>query len=108
MSERRIEIWGGLECTINRVGDVFADQLDRCGHYGRLDDLDAIAALGIRTLRFPVLWERVAPRGLDHADWSWCDAALSRLRDLGIDPIVGLVHHGSGPQGTHLLDSGFA
>ena len=53
-----IEIWGGLECTINRVGDVFGDQLERCGHYRRLDDLDAIAALGIRTLRFPARWER--------------------------------------------------
>src|SRR4051812_31268353 len=103
-----IELWGGIECTINRVGDEFFDQLDRCGHYARLDDLDAIAALGIRRLRFPAVGERIAPDGLAHADWRWCDAGLARLRDLGIDPIVGLVHHGSGPKGTHLLDSGFA
>jgi dTDP-4-dehydrorhamnose reductase len=103
-----IELWGGIECTINRVGDEFFDQLDRCGHYARLDDLDAIAALGIRRLRFPALWERIAPDGLARADWRWCDAALGRLRELGVDPIVGLVHHGSGPRGTHLLDPGFA
>ena len=58
-----IELWGGLECTINRVGDAYFDQLARCGHYGRLDDLDAIAALGLRTLRYPALWERIAPDG---------------------------------------------
>jgi dTDP-4-dehydrorhamnose reductase len=103
-----IELWGGLECTINRVGDRFCDQLARCGHYARLDDLDALAALGIRTLRYPALWEGIAPHGVADADWRWCDAALARLRDLGIDPIIGLVHHGSGPRETHLLDPGFA
>ncbi|HEU5072625.1 MAG TPA: family 1 glycosylhydrolase, partial [Polyangiaceae bacterium] len=32
---------------------------------------------------------------------------MRRLRDLGIEPIVGLVHHGSGPLHTHLLDPEF-
>jgi dTDP-4-dehydrorhamnose reductase len=102
-----IELWGGVECTINRVGAEYFDQLARCGHYDRLDDLDRFAALGIRTLRWPALWERIAPLGPDSADWRWCDAALARLRDLGIEPIVGLVHHGSGPSSTHLLDPAF-
>src|SRR5947209_17075154 len=30
------------------------------------------------------------------------------MQALGIEPIVGLVHHGSGPFGTSLLDDGFA
>jgi len=102
-----IEMWGGVECTINRVGDRYFDQLDRCGHYTRLSDLDAIASLGIKTLRYPALWERIAPESLASADWRWCDEALGRLRALGIDPIVGLLHHGSGPSGTHLLDPAF-
>src|SRR5206468_3669197 len=108
MSAKTIDVWGGIECTINRVGDVYADQLACVGHYDRLDDLDAIAAPGIRTVRFPVLWERVAPDGLADADWRWPDAALSRLRALGIEPIVGLVHHGSGPKGIDLLDPRFS
>jgi dTDP-4-dehydrorhamnose reductase len=102
-----IALWGGIECTINRIADRFVDQLDRCGHYARGGDLDAIAALGIKTLRFPVLWERIAPNGLDRADWSGSDRALARLRELGIEPIVGLLHHGSGPKGTDLLDPAF-
>ena len=102
-----IELWGGLECTVNRVHDRWFDQLSRTGHDDRIDDLDRIAALGIRTLRYPVLWERVAPQSPDRFDWRWTDARLQRLRDLGITPIVGLLHHGSGPRYTSLLDPDF-
>lgn len=103
-----IEIWGGVECTINRVGDRYQSQLALNGHLDRIDDLDRFAALGLRTLRYPVLWEQVVAGGaLEDADWSWADARLERLRRLGIEPVVGLVHHGSGPPHTHLLDSGF-
>ena len=51
-----------------------------------------------------MLWERTAPHGLETADWSWPDERLGRLRELGIRPIAGLVHHGSGPRDTNLLD----
>jgi dTDP-4-dehydrorhamnose reductase len=101
------DVWGGVECTVNRVGDRFYDQLARSGHADRLDDLDRFAAMGIRSLRYPVLWERTVPEGLDKADWSWPDQRLHRLRELGVDPIVGLVHHGSGPAHTNLLDPAF-
>jgi len=52
----RPELWAGVECTINRVGDEYFDQLRFSGHRDRLEDLDRFAALGIRTLRYPVLW----------------------------------------------------
>ncbi len=102
-----LEMWGGVECTVNRVGDDYFDQLERNGHCGRLDDLDLFASLGIQALRYPLLWERIAPRGPAHADWSWADQRMERLRELGIRPIVGLVHHGSGPSHTSLLDDSF-
>ena len=54
-----------------------------------------------------MLWERTAPDGLQTADWSWADSRLERLRELGIRPIVGLVHHGSGPRMTSLVDPEF-
>ncbi|HYD40244.1 MAG TPA: family 1 glycosylhydrolase [Anaeromyxobacter sp.] len=101
------ELWAGIECTVNRVGDRWLDQLARSGHYDRHDDLDRIADLGVRALRYPVLWELVAPRGLAAADWRRADAGLARLRARGVRPIVGLVHHGSGPAGTDLLDPAF-
>src|SRR3954452_10537981 len=102
-----IELWGGVECTLNRVGDCYIDQLELSGHDKRLSDLDRFADLGIVAMRYPVLWERTAPNGVDAADWSWPDERLARLRTLGIRSIVGLVHHGSGPRHTSLLDPTF-
>ncbi len=103
-----LEVWGGVECTVNRVGDRYFDQLDRNGHAARIDDLDRFAQLGIAAIRYPILWERIAPNGLAQADWSWADERLDRLRKLGIRPILGLVHHGSGPRDTSLIDPAFA
>ncbi|MBD1909823.1 MULTISPECIES: family 1 glycosylhydrolase [unclassified Leptolyngbya] len=103
-----LELWGGIECTVNRVGDRYLDQLERNGHYIRLEDLDRFAVLGIQAIRYPVLWERTAPNGLDQADWSWADERLTYLDDIGIRPIVGLVHHGSGPLHTSLMEPTFA
>jgi dTDP-4-dehydrorhamnose reductase len=101
------ELWGGVECTVNRVGDEFFDQLCRSGHAGREGDLEMFAALGVRALRTPVLWERTAPEEPDSADWSWADRCLARLRGLNVRPIIGLVHHGSGPRHTSLVDPDF-
>ncbi|WP_207485700.1 family 1 glycosylhydrolase [Arenibaculum pallidiluteum] len=103
-----LEIWGGLECTVARVRDAYVDQTVMNGHEHRLDDIDRFASLGIKRIRYPVLWERVAPDDLDRADWRWTDQRLNRLREVGIRPIVGLVHHGSGPRHTSLEDPGFA
>lgn len=102
-----LELWAGVECTVNRVGDKYFDQLERNGHARRSSDLDLFAALGVRAMRYPVLWERTAPEGLERADWAWADARLRRLREFGIRPIVGLVHHGSGPRETSLVDPAF-
>ncbi|WP_420139362.1 family 1 glycosylhydrolase [Sphingomonas sp.] len=104
----KLELWGGPECTVNRIGAQFGDQLRATGHHDRIEDLDLFAALGISALRYPILWERVAPDHPDVADWAWSDARMTRLQALGIRPIAGLVHHGSGPNYTHLLDDGFA
>lgn len=49
-----------------------------------------------------MLWELADQRG-----WDWTDRALARLRELDIRPIAGLLHHGSGPRWTHLLDPEF-
>src|SRR4051794_31583498 len=105
---RPLELWGGHECTVNRVGASFNDQTIRSGHQDRPEDLDRFAALGLRALRYPVLWERVAPDRPDEHDWRWTDARLPRIRDLGMRPIAGLLHHGSGPRYTSLVDQDFA
>lgn len=101
------EIWGGIECTINRVKQQFLDQLAYSGHYNRPEDIDLIAELGIKKLRYPILWEKHQPRKDQEIDWQWAERQLNRIREKGIDVIAGLVHHGSGPAYTHLLDKEF-
>jgi dTDP-4-dehydrorhamnose reductase len=103
-----LEMWGGIEATVNRVGDAYFDQMARNGHLSRGDDLERIAELGIRTLRYPVLWEHAWPDESSPPDWTWTDERLGHLRALGIRPIAGLTHHGSGPRHTSLVDAAFA
>lgn len=102
-----LELWGGVECTVNRVKDAFHNQLRASGHDRRGEDLQRFAELGFGRLRYPVLWELTAPTAPDVFDWRWADERLDKLRELNIDPIVGLVHHGSGPRYTNLLDALF-
>lgn len=100
-------LWGGVECTLARVGPRYVDQTRLTGHDARADDIERIRSLGVKAVRYPVLWERVAPCGLERADWSWTDERLAMLRESGIEPVVTLLHHGSGPPHTSLLDPSF-
>lgn len=102
-----LELWGGLECTINRLGDRFVDQLGLVRAYTLESIVDLVRSTGVRRVRWPLLWESVAPRGLEQADWTWGDRTLPALIRGGVEPIVGLVHHGSGPPDTNLLDPTF-
>jgi dTDP-4-dehydrorhamnose reductase len=99
------EIWGGIECTVNRVGDRHHSQLAANGHLERIEsDLDAFASLGITALRYPALWEQIEdPVG--RRDFGALDAAMSHLHEGPVRPILGLLHHGSGPLSTDLTDS---
>jgi dTDP-4-dehydrorhamnose reductase len=103
------EVWGGIECSFSRVQNVFGDQLDYCGHYRRgIEDIEHIAGLGIRALRYPVIWERLKPHVDSQIPWSWVERQLNALRHFNILPIAGLVHHGSGPLHACLSESCFA
>ncbi len=97
-----LEVWGGAEYTCNRVGDRYIDQMELSGHVA--GDLEMFAELGIRALRCGVLWER---HDRDPS-WRWPDEHLNAVRQTGMRPIVGLLHHGSGPRHTNLLDPQFA
>lgn len=107
LKSSELALWVGIEPTVSRVGDETLDQLLLSGFHDRPEDIDRLASLGARAVRFPLLWERTAPQRLEGPDWSWSDVRLERLAGHGVEPILGLVHHGSGPAHTHLLDSGF-
>ncbi len=103
-----LELWGGYECTVNRVGDQWFDQTPRTGHEERPEDLQLFADLGMRSLRYPALWERISPDHPDARDFRWTDERLAEIRRLGMNPILTLCHHGSGPHYTSLIDDSFA
>lgn len=102
-----LELWGGVECTVVRIGDEWRNQVAETGHLTRDGDIDAIAALGVKAVRYPIVWETVAPDSPDRLDFAWHDARLERLQAHGVRVIAGLVHHGSGPRYTDLLDPEF-
>lgn len=103
-----LQLWAGVECTVNRVRDEWFDQLRASGHEDRPDDLDRFAELGVQALRYPALWERISPDRPDLADFAWTDERLERLQALKLRPILGLAHHGAGPRYVSLTDAGFA
>ena len=107
-SSSPLALWGGAECTINRIGDRYLDQVELSGHDARPDDLDRFAELGLTVLRYPLLWETFALSADNARRWNWHDQRLDRLRQLAVRPLVGLIHHGSGPRQTSLLDDDFA
>ncbi|HEY0044773.1 MAG TPA: family 1 glycosylhydrolase [Allosphingosinicella sp.] len=108
LSTAPLQMWGGVECTVVRLQDGYRDQSAETGHREREGDIDLIADLGVTTVRYPILWETIAPESLDDCEWSWTDRRLAMLRERGIEVIGGLLHHGSGPTYTDLLDSDFA
>lgn len=106
MPSNTLELWGGLECSYNRIAGSYADQLDYCGHYRRgVLDIQLVAELGVKAVRYPVIWERY--HNSADLSWSWLARQLNTLRYYDITPIAGLLHHGSGPIHASLEDPCF-
>jgi dTDP-4-dehydrorhamnose reductase len=102
------EIWASPEPTVARIDRLrVRDQLRESGHETRESDVDLIAALGVHATRYPVLWEKVAPHDPHVRDYGWAARRLTALGERGVEPIVTLLHHGSGPLYTDLVDPAF-
>ena len=73
------------------------DEYALTGHYERWrEDLELIASLGVKTARYGVPWHRIQPAP-DKWDWDFADRTLEKLLELGVEPIVDLVHYGLPP-----------
>ncbi len=106
--QHRFEIWASPEPTVARIGLAsWRDQLIETGHEAREGDIALLAGLGIAASRYPVLWEKHAQRAPEAIDFSWARARLEGLRARGVEPVVTLLHHGSGPVYTSLVDPEF-
>jgi dTDP-4-dehydrorhamnose reductase len=107
-SAAALEIWASPEPTVARIdATTVRDQGRETGWLDRPADVDLIADLGVGGCRFPVLWEHVAPVDPEQRAFGRAQAGVARLRARGVEPIVTLLHHGSGPRYTDLLDPHF-
>src|SRR5215211_2935239 len=81
----------GFESTYHPTAGV--DALDTTAHAQHWEqDLAGLVAAGVRHLRYPLRWQRLEPEpGVFR--WDETDRVLGRLHDLGLVPIVDLVHH---------------
>jgi dTDP-4-dehydrorhamnose reductase len=100
----RPAVWAGVEPSHLTIGGRRRDQLAETGHADRLADIDRFVELGVAAVRYPVLW---GWRG-EPTDWDWAGVRLRRLAAHGIEPVVGLLHHGWGPDGIDPLDPAYA
>lgn len=84
----------GLESTYLPLFDL--DITETSGHqHAWRRDLEPLRGL-VQQIRYPIRWHRVEPSP-GHFDWSGTDAALDHLGELGLSPIVDLMHHTSYP-----------
>ena len=77
-----LEVWGGVECSVVRIGSEIRNQLQETGHLTRENDIDLIAQLGIKTVRYPVLWETTQPTPGKY-EWTWADRRLGPAARIG-------------------------
>ena len=102
------EVWASPEPTFARISaHETREQLAETGHEARDGDMDLLASLGVSAARYPVLWEKCAPQRDALPDFTRARARLGALRRAGIEPVVTLLHHGSGPAYTSLIDPDF-
>ena len=93
-------VWAvGIENTFVpqvRPGHRSLDEYALMGH-DRLwrTDIDRIAELGVRAVRYGIPWYRVNPAP-GRFDWSWTDEVLPHIVETrGLVPIIDLVHYGT-------------
>lgn len=80
------ELWGGFECTLNRVGNSYRDQLKETGYYDRAENIDLLHNLGIKACRYPILWEKFDGIPSIDSRWERATRELTELRDHNILP----------------------
>jgi len=88
----------GLEDTFipqSRPGERSLDEYELTGHYDCWrEDLSLCTETGAKLLRWGIPWHRVNPEP-GAWDWSWLDQVVDRFEEVGITPIVDLMHYGT-------------
>lgn len=85
----------GSDPIVERAGADFRhDQFAQSGHTDRMEqDLQAIADLGVRIVRYGTPWRLAEPAPGEY-DWSHWDRALAACDAAGLEPVIDLLHFG--------------
>jgi beta-glucosidase/6-phospho-beta-glucosidase/beta-galactosidase len=96
--DRALHLGVGIEDTFvpqERPGERAIDEYALTEHDVRWHaDLGLAAQAGAEFVRWGVPWYRVQPAP-DAWDWSWLDRVFARFAELGVRPIVDLMHYGT-------------
>jgi beta-glucosidase/6-phospho-beta-glucosidase/beta-galactosidase len=88
----------GIEDTFvvtERPGRRRLDEYELVQHYEYWRaDIDLAASIGFDSMRYGIPWYRVEPQP-GRFDWSFTDAAIPRLLEREIEPVIDLVHYGT-------------
>jgi beta-glucosidase/6-phospho-beta-glucosidase/beta-galactosidase len=94
----RLHFGLGIEDTFvpqSGPGERALDEYELTEHYDRWhSDLGLASEVGAEFVRWGIPWHRVNPAA-GAWDWSWVDAVMARFAELGIRPIVDLLHYGT-------------
>ncbi len=92
-------VWAaGIENTFigqtERAGERVLDEFDLTDHYRYWrEDLDRVASLGVRALRYGLPWYKIETQP-GKFDWDWSDRAIAYAAEKGIEIIFDLMHYG--------------
>lgn len=71
------------------------DEYELTEHYANWrGDLDRASLAGAELLRWGIPWHRVQPRP-DRWDWSWVDSVVDHFCEIGLRPVIDLLHYGT-------------
>ncbi|POH62617.1 beta-glucosidase [Cryobacterium zongtaii] len=94
----RLHFAVGIEDTFvpqARPGERAIDEYELTEHYAQYaGDLQLASDVGAELVRWGVPWHRVAAEK-GRWDWSWVDGVMARYAELGLRPVIDLLHYGT-------------
>ncbi len=88
----------GIENTFvpqSGPGERALDEYELTEHYEQWrGDLDLARSAGAELLRWGIPWHRVQPQR-DSWDWSWVDPVIDHFGEIGLRPVIDLLHYGT-------------
>lgn len=97
-TDGRLHFALGIENTFvpqSRLGERPIDEYELTEHYEQYaTDLARAKGVGAEMIRWGVPWHKVAAQQ-GSWDWTWVDSVMERFAELGLRPLIDLLHYGT-------------